>query len=132
MRASPGGVIQEPSSKSNDRSVVILDKVAELMRPPAGKPILCLVKPQFEVGRERVGKKGVVSDPALHQEVCDRIAAWIAQTQGWAVLGIVESPMTIRALLQWRDALDKDRKKQVHFPLDKKEVYRFPWAGSAF
>jgi 23S rRNA (cytidine1920-2'-O)/16S rRNA (cytidine1409-2'-O)-methyltransferase len=58
-----------------------------------GAHLVALIKPQFEVGRDRVGKKGVVSDPALHKEVCDRIAEWIAITPGWSVLGIVESPI---------------------------------------
>ena len=54
--------------------------------------LVALIKPQFEVGKDRVGKGGVVRDPALRREVCDRIAAWLA-TQGWCVLGIVESPI---------------------------------------
>jgi len=54
--------------------------------------LVALIKPQFEVGPDRVGKGGVVRDPALHREVCDRIAAWLA-TQGWRVLGVVESPI---------------------------------------
>jgi len=56
--------------------------------------LIALIKPQFEVGKGRVGKGGVVRDPALHQEVCDRIAAWLAAQSGWSVLGIVESPIT--------------------------------------
>jgi 23S rRNA (cytidine1920-2'-O)/16S rRNA (cytidine1409-2'-O)-methyltransferase len=54
---------------------------------------VALIKPQFEVGPDRVGKGGVVRDPALHQEVCDRIAAWFAAQAGWTVLGITESPI---------------------------------------
>src|SRR3546814_8491596 len=53
-----------------------------------------LIKPQFEVGRERVGKGGVVRDPALHQEVCARIEGWVDAQLGWRVEGIVESPIT--------------------------------------
>ena len=56
--------------------------------------LVVLIKPQFEVGRERVGKGGVVRDPALHQEVCERIAAWVSAQPGWSVEGIVESPIT--------------------------------------
>ncbi len=78
-----------------DASFIGLEVVlpATMALAKRGAHLVALIKPQFEVGRERVGKKGVVSDPALHQEVCDRISAWIAQTQGWAVLGIVESPI---------------------------------------
>jgi 23S rRNA (cytidine1920-2'-O)/16S rRNA (cytidine1409-2'-O)-methyltransferase len=54
--------------------------------------MVALIKPQFEVGAARVGKGGVVRDPALHAEVCARIAAWLP-TQGWQVAGIVESPI---------------------------------------
>jgi 23S rRNA (cytidine1920-2'-O)/16S rRNA (cytidine1409-2'-O)-methyltransferase len=54
---------------------------------------IALIKPQFEVGPDRVGKGGVVRDPALHQEVCERIRSWLARQPGWSVLGIVESPV---------------------------------------
>ncbi|MFN4090741.1 MAG: TlyA family RNA methyltransferase [Alphaproteobacteria bacterium] len=55
--------------------------------------LVALIKPQFEVGRDRVGKGGVVRDPALHEEVCGRIAAWLAALPGWSVLGLTESPI---------------------------------------
>jgi 23S rRNA (cytidine1920-2'-O)/16S rRNA (cytidine1409-2'-O)-methyltransferase len=54
---------------------------------------VALIKPQFEVGPDHVGKGGVVRDPALHQEVCERIRAWFGHRPGWSVLGIVESPV---------------------------------------
>jgi 23S rRNA (cytidine1920-2'-O)/16S rRNA (cytidine1409-2'-O)-methyltransferase len=54
--------------------------------------LIALIKPQFEVGPARVGKGGVVRDPALHREVCDRIADWLTARR-WTVLGIVESPI---------------------------------------
>ncbi len=38
--------------------------------------IVCLIKPQFEAGREKVGKKGVVRDPAVHLEVIEKILAY--------------------------------------------------------
>ena len=55
--------------------------------------LVALIKPQFEVGKGRVGKGGVVRDPALHEEVCERIAAWLGGREGWAVLGVTESPI---------------------------------------
>ncbi|HEX2116589.1 MAG TPA: TlyA family RNA methyltransferase [Alphaproteobacteria bacterium] len=57
-----------------------------------GARLVALIKPQFEVGPARVGRGGVVRDPALHEEVCARIAGWLP-AQGWRVLGIVESPI---------------------------------------
>lgn len=54
--------------------------------------LIALIKPQFEVGKGRVGKGGVVRDPVLHREVCDRIVAWLP-TQGWTVLGLTASPL---------------------------------------
>jgi 23S rRNA (cytidine1920-2'-O)/16S rRNA (cytidine1409-2'-O)-methyltransferase len=56
--------------------------------------LVALIKPQFEVGKGQVGKGGVVRDPALHQAVCEDIARWLGQQQGWQVQGIVESPIT--------------------------------------
>jgi len=56
--------------------------------------LVALIKPQFEVGKGRVGKGGVVRDSLLHQEVCERLQAWLATLPGWTVLGVVESPIT--------------------------------------
>ena len=55
--------------------------------------LVALVKPQFEAGRAQVGKGGVVHDPEIHRQVCERAAAWVAAQPGWAVVGIVESPI---------------------------------------
>ena len=59
-----------------------------------GATLVALIKPQFEVGREQVGKKGVVRDPELHQAVGDEIAQWLADLPGWRVEGITPSPIT--------------------------------------
>ena len=69
----------------------VLERPLELAQPECR--LVALIKPQFEVGREEVGKKGVVSDPALHARVCDEVRAWV-ERQGFAVQGIVESPIT--------------------------------------
>ncbi len=55
---------------------------------------IALIKPQFEAGAALVGPKGVVRDPAVHREVCDRIVAWWQSLPGWQVLGVTESPIT--------------------------------------
>jgi 23S rRNA (cytidine1920-2'-O)/16S rRNA (cytidine1409-2'-O)-methyltransferase len=71
---------------------VLLPAPLALTAPQAVMAVL--IKPQFEVGKDRVGKGGVVRDPALHQEVCDRIEAWVNAQEGWRVEGIIESPIT--------------------------------------
>jgi len=55
--------------------------------------LVTLIKPQFEVGKEHVGKKGVVRDPALHEAVCQTISDWINQQNGWRVIGLTASPI---------------------------------------
>lgn len=67
---------------------------APLSLAAPGAWLVALIKPQFEVGPDRVGKGGVVRDPELHREVCDRISAWLAARPGWRVLGVTESPIT--------------------------------------
>ena len=81
---------------SCDASFIGLETVlpASLALAAPGAHLVALIKPQFEVGPGQVGKGGVVRDPALHEAVCARIAAWLAARPGWSVLGIVESPIT--------------------------------------
>ena len=55
---------------------------------------VALIKPQFEAGRDLVGGKGVVRDPAVHEAVCARVSAWWGALPGWRVLGIEPSPIT--------------------------------------
>jgi 23S rRNA (cytidine1920-2'-O)/16S rRNA (cytidine1409-2'-O)-methyltransferase len=71
---------------------VVLPAALALAAP--GARLVALVKPQFEVGRGQVGKGGIVRDAALHQEVCTRIAEWLAAQPGWALLGLTDSPIT--------------------------------------
>ena len=59
-----------------------------------GAHLVALIKPQFEVGKGRVGKGGIVREPELHREVVDMISAWLAEQPGWTVLGVTESPIT--------------------------------------
>ena len=70
----------------------LLPNPLALCRP--GAWAIALIKPQFEAGPGQVGAKGVVRDPTVRQEVCDRVAAWWAGLAGWTVAGIVESPIT--------------------------------------
>jgi len=78
-----------------DASFISLAKVLEaplkLAKPRA--KLVALVKPQFEAGREEVGKGGVVRDPDVHERVCTAAKDWVA-SQGWDVLGVTPSPIT--------------------------------------
>ena len=72
-----------------------------LVLPPAlalaqpGGWMVALIKPQFEVGRAGLGKNGVVSDPALRQQACDDISAWVSGHEtGWQLRDVVESPIS--------------------------------------
>jgi 23S rRNA (cytidine1920-2'-O)/16S rRNA (cytidine1409-2'-O)-methyltransferase len=69
----------------------VLDAPLKLAKPSA--KLVALIKPQFEAGREEVGKGGVVRDPAVHERVCGAAKTWV-ESQGWAVLGITPSPIT--------------------------------------
>lgn len=57
-----------------------------------GGQAVCLVKPQFEAGRGKVGKKGVVRDPAVHREVLSEITAFVLEN-GFSILGLTYSPV---------------------------------------
>jgi len=78
-----------------DASFISLAKVLEVplrLAAPACQ-LVALIKPQFEVGREEVGKGGVVRDPALHARVCEEVRGWL-EGLGWQVQGIATSPIT--------------------------------------
>jgi 23S rRNA (cytidine1920-2'-O)/16S rRNA (cytidine1409-2'-O)-methyltransferase len=79
-----------------DASFISLAKVLEVpltFAAPASR-LLALVKPQFEAGRDEVGKGGVVRDPAVHDRVCAAAASWLAAQPGWRVIGVERSPIT--------------------------------------
>ncbi len=69
---------------------LVLPKVAASLAP--GGSIVALVKPQFEVGRGKVGRGGIVREPELHVEVLTRLAAFAAARE-LAVLGVAPSPI---------------------------------------
>jgi 23S rRNA (cytidine1920-2'-O)/16S rRNA (cytidine1409-2'-O)-methyltransferase len=58
-----------------------------------GAWLVALVKPQFEVGRENVGKGGIVKDEAAQQAALVEIERWLIEDQRWNVLGTMESPL---------------------------------------
>ena len=68
----------------------MLPAVVNLLAPSG--QVIALVKPQFEAGRGRVGKGGVVRDPAIHRQVLHRVCE-LAVGQGLTVLGLMPSPL---------------------------------------
>jgi len=94
-RLSRAEIPEAPGMVVCDASFIGLETVLEpaLDLAAPGAFLAALIKPQFEVGPDKVGKGGVVRDPALHAEVCERIRAWLSARPGWRVLGLTESPI---------------------------------------
>ena len=69
----------------------VLDAPLRLAKP--GAKLIALIKPQFEAGREEVGKSGVVRDAAVHARVVAEAKTWV-ETQGWTVVAVTPSPIT--------------------------------------
>ena len=87
--------IEEPAEfVSIDVSFISLTKVLEPVRALMTETgsLVCLIKPQFEAGREQVGKKGVVRDPAVHLQVIGKVAAY-AETLALTPRGLDYSPV---------------------------------------
>ncbi len=70
---------------------IVLPVIKTFLKPKSGQ-VLCLIKPQFEAGKEKVGKKGVVRDPAVHKEVLDDFVA-LTKDIGFHILGLTFSPV---------------------------------------
>ncbi|MFZ5591622.1 MAG: SAM-dependent methyltransferase, partial [Bacillota bacterium] len=119
----PEQLSQQPDFATVDVSFISLTKVlpalAGLLASVAAGVLL--VKPQFEAGREQVGKKGVVRDPQVHEAVLQRIWQEVNRL-GWGVQGLTYSPVrgpegNIEYLLYFAtdkpDALDRRTINQV-------------------
>lgn len=123
-----------------DVAFISLEKVLEPVKAlltPEGKGV-CLVKPQFEAGREKVGKKGVVRDQKVHMEVLDRILEYVVSI-GFQIRGLSFSPIkgpegNIEYLLYLENTLSsqeadgenyltwiRETVKQAHGELDHKD-----------
>ena len=79
-----------------DASFIGLQTVlpAAMSLAAAGCILVALIKPQFEVGKGNVGKGGVVRDPELHDQVCQKIENWITEDMpGWTDVGLTTSPI---------------------------------------
>lgn len=95
---------------------LILPAVHGLLRE-AGH-VACLVKPQFEAGREKVGKKGVVRDPAVHREVLEHFLEH-AKDSGFIVLGLTYSPIRgPEGNIEYLGYLEKGEWQERSFDLD--------------
>ena len=70
---------------------IVLPAIKNLLKPDVGQ-VLCLIKPQFEAGKENVGKKGVVRDPKIHQMVLDKFVE-LVHGLGFKILGLTFSPV---------------------------------------
>jgi 23S rRNA (cytidine1920-2'-O)/16S rRNA (cytidine1409-2'-O)-methyltransferase len=95
-RTLDASIIPEPVDiVTCDASFISLTKVLEapLKLAKRGAKLVALVKPQFEAGREEVGKGGVVRDTDVHERVCAQAKDWVI-SQGWTVLGVTPSPIT--------------------------------------
>ncbi len=90
----PEDIGEEIDFAACDVAFISLDKIL----PPAfavlreGGRMICLIKPQFEAGREKVGKKGVVKDVKVHEEVIEKVIG-CALNEGFSVLGLDGSPI---------------------------------------
>ena len=94
-KLDPASLAERPQFVCIDVSFISLKLVlpAALAIAKAPAQLIALIKPQFEAGREEVGKGGVVRDPAVHERVCAEAAIWV-RSQGWTVLGVIPSPIT--------------------------------------
>jgi 23S rRNA (cytidine1920-2'-O)/16S rRNA (cytidine1409-2'-O)-methyltransferase len=55
--------------------------------------LVALIKPQFEVGRERIGKGGIVRDAGARQSAVETVTAWLAAVPGWRIVKVIPSPI---------------------------------------
>ena len=69
---------------------IVLPTIKTLLKPTG--QVLCLIKPQFEAGKEKVGKKGVVREASTHKEVLDHFVT-LADELGFKILGLTFSPV---------------------------------------
>lgn len=69
---------------------IVLPAIKNLLKPDG--QVLCLIKPQFEAGKEKVGKKGVVREPETHKEVLEGFIS-LAGELGFTILGLTHSPV---------------------------------------
>ena len=111
LRSDPRVVVYEKTNARHLTAETVADPIAALVCDAsfiglatvlpaplalcsAGAWAIALIKPQFEAGPAQVGAKGVVRDPVVHTEVCERVKRWWSGLPGWRIMGISESPIT--------------------------------------
>ena len=117
----PDDIGEQADFSSIDVSFISLTKVLLPVRELLGEggEIVCLIKPQFEAGREKVGKKGVVRDPAVHLEVIEKIVDY-AKSTSVEILNLEFSPIkgpegTIEYLLSLRRLKEGQESERMVF-----------------
>lgn len=70
---------------------LVLPPAFQVLRP--GGQAAVLIKPQFELSRDEIGKGGIVRDPALHEKACHKIETFVKAQAGWQWRGLMESPI---------------------------------------
>ncbi len=120
-----GDLPEKPDFASADVSFISLDKIL----PPAYElldrkaQMVCLIKPQFEAGREKVGKNGVVRDGAVHIEVIEKCIK-IARDNGFVPAGLDHSPIKgPKGNIEYLLYLKKGEESDLPLP-DTKELVR--------
>ena len=112
----PEAIEEKPSFVSLDVSFSSLTKVLTPVRnlmQETGE-VVCLVKPQFEAGREKVGKKGVIRDPAVHADVIRSVALYAASA-GFSVRAVDFSPIKgPEGNIEYLLYLEKDAAEPLH------------------
>ena len=103
-----------PASGSEELKKAVCDKLLK----ENGKGA-CLIKPQFEAGREKVGKKGVVRDISVHKEVIENVIAFTKE-MGFSVKGLDFSPIKgPEGNIEYLMFVEKTSEKSVEFDVDK-------------
>jgi 23S rRNA (cytidine1920-2'-O)/16S rRNA (cytidine1409-2'-O)-methyltransferase len=92
---SPQALPEAPTLVVTDVSFISLTLVLPALSALAAETatLIALIKPQFEVGKAHIGKKGLVKDPQVQQEICEKIRTQITEL-GWTVMDLIPSPIT--------------------------------------
>lgn len=91
-RSLPSDIVFLSMDVSFISATLVLPAVIAAVAPQALMEAVILVKPQFEAGREHVGKGGIVCDPAAHQAAIDRVRACVEELRGTSI-AIIDSPI---------------------------------------